>query len=211
MNEEKKVNATSYNANPSYYEAKFRKTFEEYAQPDLERFLSELNGSRILDAGCGPGIYLEYFREKGLDALGIDLSEAFLERCAEKGLNVRKMDMENPLLYPYSFDGIWCLALVHTPRERIPALAKTWAKLLKPNGVLFISAKKGVSEGYEPSETGDNTRRWFTYFEEGELQKYFSPYFDVIHSYTRTIGTREWVVCFFRVKSGALKTMFRNF
>lgn len=210
MHEEKKANVASYNANPLFYEQKFRQTFEEYAQPDLERFLSELSGTKILDLGCGPGIYLEYFREKGLDALGIDLSDAFLERCAEKGLNVRKMDMENPLLYPFSYDGIWCLALVHTPRERIPALAKTWAKLLKPNGVLFISAKKGVGEGYEPAETGDNSKRWFTYFEEGELQKYFSPYFDVIHSYTRTIGSREWVVGFFKRKPGAVKRPFAN-
>ncbi len=207
---DQKENAVSYNQNPAYHEDKFRKHFEEYALPDVQRFVSELKGPKVLDAGCGPGIYLEYFREQGVEALGIDLSEGFLERCIQKGLNVRKMDMEQPLLYPYSYDGIWAhAAIMHIPRSRVPQLVQTWAKLLKPNGLLFVSAKEGVDEGFEPAENGDNTKRWFTYFSEEELIKLFSAKFDVIHHYQQTTGSRVWVKCLFRLKP-ATKPLFQN-
>lgn len=209
MADEQKENSASYDKNPLFYEEEFRRTFQTHALPDVERFIAELNGTKILDVGCGPGIYLEYFREKGLDALGIDISDAFIQRCNEKGLNVRKMDMEKPLLYPYSFNGIWALSIVHIPRARVPALIKTWVKLLKSNGVLFVAVKKGLGEGFEPAETGDGSKRWFTYFSEEEMLSLFSPYFEIIHSHAQSFNEKNtWLAYLFRLKPGVQKRSF---
>ncbi len=202
MLEDQKENADSYNRDPNYYEAKFKKHFQQYALPDAERFISELKGKKILDVGCGPGVYLDYFREKELDALGIDLSNTFLDRCESKGLNVRKMDMEQPLLYPYSFDGIWATAaILHVPRERVPKLIETWAKLLKPRGLLWVTVKEGEKEGFEPAENGDSSKRWFTYFTEDELKKIVGTRFDVVYGYKQvTDNQKTWIKYLFRLK-----------
>lgn len=183
MEEYKKETLNSYARNPAFFEERWKEKMEKYALDDIEKFVAALQGPKVLDLGCGPGLYLEAFREKGLDAIGIDLSDEFLEICHSKGLNVRKMDMEQPLLYPYSYDGIWAHAcLLHLPRSRAAAALATWAKLLKTHGVMHLAVKQGANEGFVPSERGDETKRWFTFFTDDELRGMLGKKFDVMHA-----------------------------
>jgi SAM-dependent methyltransferase len=50
-------------------------------------------GSRVLDAGCGPGLVAEAFLEAGCDVVGVDLSAEMVrraqERCARFGARAR--------------------------------------------------------------------------------------------------------------------------
>ena len=50
----------------------------------LVRFAHLGSGSRILDAGCGPGLVAEAFLEAGHDVTGIDLSAEMVERAARR-------------------------------------------------------------------------------------------------------------------------------
>lgn len=179
MKEEQRQNMSVYNATPSRYDAKYKESFEKYGKPDAERFVSMLNGSKILDVGCGPGHFLEFFREKELDALGIDLSDGFIELCSSKGLNVRKMDLEEPLLYPYSFDGIFAnMSLLHLPRERVQRAVDKLARLLKPNGLFFVAVKEGTKQGMEVDDENPPHQRWMTYFTDEEMKSFFAKKFD---------------------------------
>ena len=181
MSEEQKQNMSTYNASPALYDKKYKESFESYGKPDAERFVSVLNGPKIIDVGCGPGHFLEFFREKELDALGIDLSDMFIQLCSSKGLNVRKMDLETPLLYPYSFDGIFSnMSLLHIPRDRVPAAVEKLSRLLKPNGIFFVAVKEGVKQGLEIDEENPPHQRWMTHFTDDEIKSFFSKKFDVI-------------------------------
>src|SRR5438045_5722333 len=51
----------------------------------LETLDKYVVGPRVLDAGCGPGGYVDYVARKGLDATGIDKFPMFLEVAKEKG------------------------------------------------------------------------------------------------------------------------------
>lgn len=203
MEEYKKQTMTAYAINPKGYEKKTRERMENGVYPILEKFANMLSGKKVLDIGCGPGVHLEWFRENGLDALGIDLSDSFIEICSSKGLNVRKMDMEHPILYPHSFDGIWAVSsLLHLPKEKIPAAVKAWARLLRPNGILFLSVKEGSREGYEVDLLNGGKNKWMSFFSEEELKKFFSGSFDVVDSSSTT--ATDGVVhlnIFFRVRS----------
>lgn len=44
-----------------------------------------LVGNRILDAGCGGGAYVEFLSQQGLEAIGIDKYDQFLQFAKEKG------------------------------------------------------------------------------------------------------------------------------
>ena len=56
----------------AYFGELARKPFDCAA---LERFAASLPaGSPVADIGCGPGQVARFLRERGLDALGIDLS-----------------------------------------------------------------------------------------------------------------------------------------
>lgn len=201
----------AYNANPADFEEKFLEHTQKYMKPHLDAFISALPGRKVLDIGCGPGVHLEYFREQGLDAMGIDLSDAFLERCAEKGLNVRKMDFEQPLLYNYSYDGIWAnAALLHVTRNRVASTVAAWTKLLKPNGILSIAVKQGSGDEYRPSKKNPERKRWFTYFSEDEIKSIFSSRFDILEGavYTTEAGD-TWINYLFKLKP-ASKPVFQN-
>ena len=59
-------------------------------------------GSRVLDIGCGEGELLAYlFDAKGVDARGIELSQAGVNLCVSQGLSVVQGDADTDLInYP---------------------------------------------------------------------------------------------------------------
>jgi len=64
-------------------------------------------GFRFLDIGCGLGTLLETARERGVDGIGITISESQVARCKEKGLDVHLMNYKNlPKEWSRRFDGI---------------------------------------------------------------------------------------------------------
>jgi ubiquinone/menaquinone biosynthesis C-methylase UbiE len=105
--------------------------------------LAPVSGKRILDAGCGDGIYSVAAAARGARVTGVDLSEDMLalarQRSAAKGVNVdwRQGDV---LALPFpdaSFDlaiAITLLCLVSDPRGAVRELAR----VLVPGGRLVI-------------------------------------------------------------------------
>jgi len=66
-------------------------------------------GARVLDIGCGEGELLSYlFEAKGIDARGIELSQAGVNLCVSQGLSVVQGDADTDLInYPEkSFDVV---------------------------------------------------------------------------------------------------------
>ena len=59
-------------------------------------------GTRVLDVGCGNGALLEYlWREKQVDARGIEISTQGVQACVSAGLSVVQGDVEEDLYnYP---------------------------------------------------------------------------------------------------------------
>ncbi len=211
MNEEQRQTMGTYNGSSAFYSKKYKESFDKLGEGDAKRFISELKGNKVLDAGCGPGHFLEFFRENNVDALGIDLSDGFLQICGSKGLNVRKMDMENPILYPHSFDGIFSnMSLLHIPRERVPALLDTWARLLKTNGLLYISVKEGDQQGMEVDEENPPHLRWMTHFMDAEIKSFAAKKFHVIWDERLVLPSgKARLKYLFRLKPSA-KPLFQN-
>jgi 2-polyprenyl-3-methyl-5-hydroxy-6-metoxy-1,4-benzoquinol methylase len=54
---------------------------------DRQRFYVELvrDQSPVVDVGCGRGEFLDLCKEVGIDAVGVDLDAAMVERCRHKG------------------------------------------------------------------------------------------------------------------------------
>lgn len=49
-----------------------------------DQFISLLKpGASVLDVGCGAGLKSKYLSEKGLQVVGIDFSDKFIERAIE--------------------------------------------------------------------------------------------------------------------------------
>ncbi|HEY9080228.1 MAG TPA: methionine biosynthesis protein MetW [Magnetovibrio sp.] len=80
-------------------------------------------GTRVLDAGCGNGMLLDYlWRFKQVDARGIEISTQGVQACVSSGLSVVQGDVETDLKdYPDgAFDYVilsQTLQAMHEPRE----------------------------------------------------------------------------------------------
>ncbi len=133
-------------------------------------------GAKILDVGCAAGRDSFYFVSKGLDVVGVDLSEKLLDIAKTKlkdGQNPRfvLVDLRALPFQKGTFDGVWaCASLLHLKRSEVPMVLRRFFQLLKPNGVLFIMVKAGMGEADVAEELPSHLSRHFTYFEQNGLK-----------------------------------------
>jgi SAM-dependent methyltransferase len=129
------------------------------------------DGRRVLDVGCGPGFDTAALRERGLDALGIDLSWGMLRAGAgHYAAPLLQGDMRR-LPFGSCFAGLWVNAsLLHLPRREVPGALAEFGRVLEPAGLLFLSLKTGTGTEWLPLATGGlGGKRFFTYWSRDEL------------------------------------------
>lgn len=52
-------------------------------------------GSRVLDLGCGDGLFLDYLqRERGCTGYGIEIADANVLACVKRGVNVIQLNLD---------------------------------------------------------------------------------------------------------------------
>ncbi|MFF1343955.1 methyltransferase domain-containing protein [Streptomyces sp. NPDC058290] len=55
-----------------------------YGRPTVLGLLGDVSGLRVLDAGCGPGLYLSELAARGAEAVGIDQSADMVRLARER-------------------------------------------------------------------------------------------------------------------------------
>jgi 2-polyprenyl-3-methyl-5-hydroxy-6-metoxy-1,4-benzoquinol methylase len=132
-----------------------------------------LSGKEILDVGCAGGRETAYLASKGLQATGCDLSPSFI-RLASKAYpqcSFFVADMRN-IETARKYDGIWCnAAFLHVPKSDAPATLKGFCRLLKPEGVLYLSVMRGDFEGLRENKQMGWPERHFSEYSQKELDQ----------------------------------------
>jgi len=68
------------------------------AEPISESILLDLRPKTVVDVGCGTGPLLEALRKRGCQVLGLEYSEAALQYCRRRKIDVRKFNLERDIL-----------------------------------------------------------------------------------------------------------------
>ena len=104
-----------------------------------------LDGSTVLDVGCGGGILAEAMARRGARVTGIDLSEKAL-RVAQLHLLESRLSIDYlgtsaedlAATHPGKFDVVTCMELLeHVPEPA--AMVTACARLVRPGGQVFFS------------------------------------------------------------------------
>ena len=109
---------------------------------------------RLLDAGCGPGLWTRFLHDGTRDVLGIDLSEEFIARAREThpDLEFLRGSFAALPLPDASLGGVlaW-YSLIHTPPGELPSVLSEFARVVAPGGSILI----GFFDG-DPREPFDH-------------------------------------------------------
>lgn len=171
---------------------------------EFKVFQNLVHGRKIIDIGCGAGRDAVFFVNNGFDYTGIDASAGMLDE-ARKRLPKAKfvlMDFNNLDFPDETFDGFWASAsLLHSPKDKVGQVLQNIRKVIKPNGVGFISIKekKLADEEIVKDEDYGNTERYFAFYEKEEFQKILEESgFAVIRAGVHRMGSTGWLCYFVR-------------
>lgn len=142
----------------------------DFWRPEFEKFRGLLPQGLILDIGCGAGRDALLFEQEKYKYIGVDLSEDMLRqaRIIAPTSIFLSMNMYNLGFAKHSFDGFWAAAsLLHVPKNNIRDILAEIRRVVKSNGIGFISLKYGVEEKMVLESSG--TERFFSFYTLNEF------------------------------------------
>ncbi len=148
-------------------------TEDKLMQFQLSRFESLLKGKKILDAGSGSGRDVEYFLEDGFDVVGIDISQGQIKEAKKRVPKGKflKQDFRETKFEDNFLDGIWCMeGFVHLPKTEIKKALKEFKRILKEDGIIYLSLKKGKGTKIIKQEIYSNEPLPYYFYNQEEIK-----------------------------------------
>ncbi|MDU4960697.1 MAG: class I SAM-dependent methyltransferase [Sporomusaceae bacterium] len=100
------------------------------------RWLGELQGQQILDAGCGVGAFSEPLTAANR-VCGVDFSVNSLQFAAARGLETSNDDLTALHFADNSFDLVLCIGVIQLIEAYQPVIREL-ARVVKPGGTLLV-------------------------------------------------------------------------
>ena len=116
-----------------------------YDRPAVLSLLPPVQGKRVLDIGCGPGLYTAWLIEHGAQVVGFDISGEMVERARQR-IGERAIfyqhDFSQPLTFATdaSFDIAVAPLMIYYVTARVAALQEV-ARVLTTDGSLIVSTQ----------------------------------------------------------------------
>ncbi len=129
-----------------YYEELWEGLPDDLAPPDLAIrrgfMLAEVRaGDRVLDLGCGTGMFTAAAAAAGASAVGIEVAEAALRRARAQhpSLDFRVAPIDGPLPLPdNAFDVVWASEVIEHVADTARWLSEV-RRVLAPGGRLLLT------------------------------------------------------------------------
>jgi SAM-dependent methyltransferase len=146
----------------------------------------------VADVGCGPGRDTRLFRERGVKAIGVDLSMGMLRAAGLDG--VAQGDMRALPIATAAVDGLWCnAALLHVPRPDVPGVLGELSRVVRDGGPLHLAVAEGDGDAWETGTYGGHRPRFFVHHRlDGLAPLLVEAGFSIVHVARYTVN-RAWL------------------
>jgi ubiquinone/menaquinone biosynthesis C-methylase UbiE len=159
-----------------FYEDLWHRLPDELEPPDRRRrmnlLLTEVSpDQRVLDMGCGTGVFTTALREAGARVVGVDVAQAALDRARARDpeLELRRVEFDQPLPFEdSSFDLVWASEVIEHVGDTARWLSEIRRVLVPGGGLLLTTPSHG------------RLRLLL-----GGIERYSEPLGDHLHLYTR--------------------------
>lgn len=151
--------------------------------------LQEQDCQNLLEIGSGPGQDAAFFADQNIDVVATDLTPANAIACAQKGLKALAGDATHQAFGAQSFDAAYSLnCLLHVPKSEWPLALKEIQRVLKTNGLFYLTVWGGIDQEGIYAEDSYTPKRFFAFHTDEALQSLISRYFK-IENFTRIQGS----------------------
>jgi SAM-dependent methyltransferase len=121
-----------------------------YDRPATLRLIGAVGKKRVLDAGCGPGFYLEELLARGADVVGCDASARMIDLARarvgdEAELHVHSLDDPFHWVDSGTIDVAVCALAYHYVTNRTGFLREVH-RMLRADGTLVVSTHHPTAE-----------------------------------------------------------------
>jgi 2-polyprenyl-3-methyl-5-hydroxy-6-metoxy-1,4-benzoquinol methylase len=193
----------------------------EIANPEIPKILQGLpRGLRVLDVGCGSGVHgAELSRLYGHNVVGVDLSEASIQKAKTRLTEAYVADVTQPERYPFQgrqhFDVILFSDILEHLTDPLDILTRHF-QLLAPGGQVLISLPNVAIWNvrlelllglFEYGDTGTLDRTHMRFFTRRSFRRFLSQAGLIINRSRITPGIlRPFVPLIKRVYGGGSDT-----
>ncbi|WP_325892528.1 class I SAM-dependent methyltransferase [Grimontia sp. NTOU-MAR1] len=130
-----------------------------FERPNLQAMLGDIEGKKVLDLGCGSGVYADYFLRKGAESVTcLDFSVEMVDIVKNKfsdrvSTYVQDLLEGLPKEVKRQYDVIVCPLVIHYLKD-ITALFSDVYRVLKPGGSMAFSTHHPFAD-FECSASGN--------------------------------------------------------
>jgi 2-polyprenyl-3-methyl-5-hydroxy-6-metoxy-1,4-benzoquinol methylase len=164
--------------------------------PALRSMLPDIDGTRVVDLGCGFGWFSRWAAEQGAASVhGVDVSTSMLERArtdtTQPTIRYERADLDHLQLEPDSADIVFSSLALHYVHD-LPRLLSTVAGAMTPGASLVFSVEHPIysapsTQRFETSEVGDRVWPLDNYLVEG--RRVTNWFVDGVVKQHRTVAT----------------------
>ena len=142
----------------------------------LDQFAARVRGEGwVCDLGCGPAQIARYLRDRGVNALGVDLSAGMLgqARRLNPDLQFLQSSMLALGLRAGALGGVAAFySIIHIPRAQVVDALREILRVLQPGGLLLMAFRLGSEDSHHEELFGRQVSLDVGLFTTGEMSGY---------------------------------------